>query len=87
MLEPSGPRFKVNTEVADVLKTDTGTELASPPATASSIQGQIQWLFHDKRNLKKVDKTAGTIELYDDAGTTVIATSTITDSGTLYTES
>lgn len=75
----------VNTEVSDVIKTDTYTlpGQAAPPSTPTFEQA-VMWIYKMLRNKKT--STSTTISLYDDAGTTVDAKRTISDDGTTYTE-
>lgn len=73
---------EVNTEVADVLKVDTGTELGAVPAAAAPMQAQIQWIYMVHRN--KIDSDATSTEIHDDAGV-VVGTSTDSDDGSIFT--
>lgn len=68
----------VNTEVSDVIKTDTIAEMAqgAPPASPT-IEQILNYLYRMWRN--KIETTSALISLYDDAGTTVLAKSTISD--------
>jgi len=74
----------VNTEVSDVLKTDTFTERSQgkPPAV-NSIEGAIAYLYMALRN--QIDVLESVKKFYDDAGT-VIWKKAITENGTQYTE-
>jgi len=75
----------VNTEVVDVLRTDTMTELsqAVPPATPT-MEEAVMLLYMAVRN--KLTVTNGEKGFYNDAGTKV-AKKTLSDDGTTYTES
>ena len=68
----------VNSQVADVLKTDTLGEPAqgAPPATAS-IEAKIAWLYKFLRN--KVTEDGTTTKVYNDAGDTVDHKSTVSE--------
>jgi hypothetical protein len=74
---------QVNTEVLDVLNTDTFAEpgQAAPPAT-SSLVSKISYLYKFLRN--RVTVTGTTIAVYNDDGTTVGHKSTHSDDGTTY---
>lgn len=69
----------VNTEVSDVLKTDTVTlpGQTAPPATPT-LEQAISWLYKVFRN--KTDQTTTLWQLYDDAGTTVDSKATVSES-------
>lgn len=71
---------QVNTEVLDVLVTDTFAELAAVPAATSSLKDKLNWLFALARN--KVTQTATTQTLRNDADSGSIATSTLSDDAT-----
>lgn len=75
---------QVNTEVSDVLKTDTISELAqaAPPATPT-FEEAVMLLYMALRN--KVDITSSYKEIHNDAGT-VVAKKALTDDGTTYSE-
>jgi hypothetical protein len=70
----------VNAEVVDVLSTDTQTlpGQTAPPAAPTLVQA-ITWLYKFLRNKK--DNDGSTTQLYDDAGTTVDAKQTTSESG------
>ena len=76
---------QVNTEVADVLKTDVITlpGQTAPPATPTMEQA-IAYLYKFLRNKKTA--TNSTITVFNDAGTVADHTTTISDNGTTYTE-
>ncbi len=69
---------QVNTEVVDVLKTDTITlpGQAAPPA-APTIEEAVAWLYKAFRNKKEL--TSALWSLYDDAGSTVHSKATVSD--------
>jgi len=75
---------QVNTEVSDVIKTDTIAELpqAAPDATPT-LEKAIMLLYMALRN--KLDVTASVKEIHNDAGT-VIAKKALSDDGTTYSE-
>lgn len=75
---------QVNTEVSDVLKTDTIAELAQQaPPTAPTFQEAMMYLY--MALVHKVDITATLKEFHNNAGT-VIYKKTLSDDGTTYTE-
>jgi len=75
---------QVNTEVADVLKTDTIAELSQAAPTATpSFEAALMLLYMALRN--KLDITAGFKEVHNDAGT-VITKKVLSDDGTTYSE-
>jgi len=75
----------VNTEVADVLKTDTISEPAqgAPPATPT-FEEVMAYLYFKLRN--KTETTATGDAVYDDAGTTKLIKSVLSDNGTTFTK-
>lgn len=73
----------VNAEVKDVLETDTQAEPTSPPASTASLKDKIAWLFTLGKNKRTQTTTTETV-LADD-GTTPIATSAKSDTGTTFT--
>ena len=77
-------KTSINTEVADVLKVDTISEMAqgAPPATPT-FEEATNYLYRMLRN--KIETTNAEIAIYDDAGTTKLIKSTISDDGTTFT--
>lgn len=77
---------QINTEVSDVIKTDTISEMAqqAPPATPT-MEEAVMYIYMALRNRLDVDTTAGFKEFYNDAGT-VIHKKAISDDGNIYTE-
>ncbi len=77
-------KAEINTEVADVLKVDTISEMAQqqPPSTPT-FEEAVMYLYMRLRN--KIDVTATTKEFHNDAGT-VIWKKTLSDDGTTYSE-
>jgi hypothetical protein len=73
----------VNSEVVDVIRTDTATELSSIPGASPNLHAMIQLIYMALRN--KIDVTASAKEIHNDAGT-VLATKTLSDDGTTYSE-
>lgn len=73
----------VNTEVVDVLETDTHAEASGVLAATSSLKDRLVWLSTLARN--KVTQTATTQTLRNDADSGNIATSTLSDDGTTFT--
>lgn len=76
-------KAEINTEVLDVLTTDTFAEPGAVPAATSSLKDKINWLFALARN--KITQTATTQTLRNDADDADIATSTVSDDGTTFT--
>lgn len=75
----------INTEVTDVLKIDTISEpsQAAPPATPT-FEDMIAYIYFMMRN--KIETTASETALYDNAGTTKLIKSQISDDGTTFTK-
>lgn len=74
---------QVNAEVVDALATDTYAELSAVPAATSTLADKINWLFVLARN--RMQQTATTQTLRNDADSLTIATSTHSDSAGTYT--
>ena len=74
---------QVNSEVLDVLTTDTFAEPSSVPLATSSLKDKIGWLFMLARN--KLTQTSTTAAVRDDGDTTDVATSSVSDNGTTFT--
>ena len=71
---------EVNAEVVDVMDTDTITLPGQEaPSNTPTITGVLGWVHKMLRNKK--DNDGSTTQLYDDAGTTVDAKFTTTESG------
>lgn len=73
----------VNTQVVDVVRTDTVSEIAAVPAANASLHSMTQWLYSLARN--KRTTTATTDTLRNDADDGSIAASTISDDATTFT--
>ena len=73
----------VNTEVLDVLVTDTFAEPAAVPAATASLKDKIGWQAVVARN--KITQTATTQLVRNDADNATIGTSTVSDDGTTAT--
>ncbi len=73
----------VNAEVKDVIETDTQAEPVSVPSSTASLRDKIAWLFTLGKN--KRTQTATTETVLADDGTTPIATSAKSDTGTTFT--
>lgn len=75
---------QVNTEVLDVLNTDTFAEPGqeAPPATTTLVK-KIGYLYKVLRN--KLTQTSTTLSVFADDGLTVDQKSTVSDDGTTYT--
>ncbi|KKK99705.1 hypothetical protein LCGC14_2630050 [marine sediment metagenome] len=81
----TGMKGEVNTEVADVIDTDTSGEPAQgAPAATASLRKKLDWLYKVFRNKKT--QTATDWKLYDDAGTTVDSKATVSADGTTATK-
>jgi len=78
-------KTSVNTEVVDVLKTDTISEMgqAAPPASPTFEQ-VLNYLYRILRN--KTETTATELAVYDDAGTTKLFKSVLSDDATTFTK-
>lgn len=75
---------QVNTEVLDVLNTDTFAEPgAGAPPASTTIVAMVHWLFSGWRN--KQTSTSSLRTLYADDGSTPVTKSTISDNGTTLT--
>jgi hypothetical protein len=76
---------QINTEVVDVLKTDTIAEPAqgAPPATPT-FEEALMYVYFKLRN--KSETTATEDALYDDAGTTKLMKAAVSDNGTTFTK-
>lgn len=76
-------KTSVNTEVLDVLNTDTFAEPGqeAPPATTTLVK-KLGYLYKFLRNRKT--QTATTLSIYADNATTVDQKATISDNGTTY---
>lgn len=81
----TGMKAEVNTEMVDVMDTDTITlpGQTAPPLAPTHRQA-IGWLFKSYRN--KETQTATEYSLFDDAGTTVDAKATVSDDSTTFTK-
>ena len=73
----------VNAQVVDVLATDTFAEPGAVPAATSSLKDKIGWLFMLARN--KRTTTATTDAVRNDADSSNVATSTLSDDGSTFT--
>ena len=76
---------QVNTEVADVIKTDTSSEPSqgAPPSTPT-LEEMITYLYFKMRN--KGETTSSEDAMFDDAGTTKVMKSAISDDNTTFTK-
>jgi hypothetical protein len=74
----------VNAEVLDVLNTDTFAEIGQEaPAATQTLRKMVAYLYKAWRN--KVEQTATSYKLYNDAGSTVDQKATDSYDGTTYT--
>ena len=71
---------EVNTEVLDVLATDTFAESSGIPGATATLVAKIGWLATLARN--KITQTATTQLVRNDADDGTVATSTVSDDGT-----
>ena len=76
---------EVNAEVVDVMKVDTVTEMAqgAPPASPT-LEEILNYVYRKLRN--KEETTASETATYDNAGTTKLFKSTLTDDATTFTK-
>ena len=74
---------EVATEVSDYFETDTKAELAAVPAATSTLKDKIVWLFMLARN--KMTSTASEASLKADDGSTEVASSALSDDGSITT--
>lgn len=74
---------EINAEVRDVLTVDTFTELTDVPNATVTLTDAILWLYLLARNKRTQSATTQTV-LADD-GTTPVATSGVSDNGTVFT--
>jgi len=74
----------INAEVVDALNVDTYAEPRDEaPVSTTTLSNKIGYLYKFMRN--KIETTAAKINIYDDAGTNIDQTSTISDDGTTFT--
>jgi hypothetical protein len=74
----------INAEIVDVLNGDTFAEPGQgAPGATVTLAAKIGYLYKAFRN--KLEQTATTLSIYDDAGTTVDQKSTVSDDGTTFT--
>jgi len=81
----TGMKAEVNTEVADVVKTDTLAEVSqgAPPVLAS-LETKIAYLYTAWRN--KITQTSSLQTMFADNGTTALTKATVSDDGTTATK-
>lgn len=75
---------EVNAQVVDALVIDTYPQLAGPPGAEASLVELVTWLGMLARN-RMTQTLAGMQSLYDDAGTVVVATASVSDDGSTFT--
>jgi hypothetical protein len=68
---------EVNTEVNDVINTDTQAELSSTPAANAPIGTKVNFIYMSARNKK--DQTSSLQQLYKDDASTVLSKATVAD--------
>jgi len=74
---------QVNAEMLDVLVTDVFSELSSIPSASTSLKNMILLLYMMARNKRTASTTQ---EKVHNSSGTVIATASVSDSGTVYTK-
>jgi hypothetical protein len=74
---------QVNAEVVDALATDTYAELGAVPAATASLKDKITWLYMLARNERRT--TATTDVVRNDANSSDVGTSTMSENGTTFT--
>lgn len=74
---------EINSEMLDVMATDTHTELTSCPAATASYSTMLKYLYMLGRN--KITEASGTQLLLRDDGLTTACTFTTSDNGTTFT--
>lgn len=76
---------QVNTEVSDVIKTDTIAEMVQgAPPSSPTLEQLLNYLYRIFRNKTITDATFH--EVYDDAGTTILFKFAVSDDGTDFTK-
>ena len=73
----------VNAEAVDALATDTYAELGAVPAATASLKDKITWLYMLARNTRLT--TASADKVRNDANSSDIGTSALSDDGTTFT--
>ncbi len=76
-------KASINTEVVDVIRTDTVAELSAVPSATSSLMDKLNWVFMLSRN--KITQTATTKTLRNDADDGNVATASVSSDGTTAT--
>lgn len=75
---------QINDQILDVMNVDTFAEPGQgAPATTTTIQAKIAYLYKVMRN--KLEQTATTLSIYNDAGAVVDHKATVSDDGTTFT--
>ena len=73
----------VNDEVADVLKTDTVSEMSKgAPSATPTMEDMLNYIYRALRN--KIITNASSVSYYDDAGSTILFRTLISDDGTFF---
>lgn len=76
---------EVNTEVSDVLKIDTVTEMGQgAPPEEPTMEQMLNYLYRMWRN--KTTATGDELAMYDNAGTTKLVKAVLTKVGSLFTK-
>ena len=76
---------EINTEIADVLKIDTVSEMSQgAPPVSPTMEQILNYLYRKLRN--KEETTGAETATYDNAGTTKLFKSTLSDDGTTFTK-
>lgn len=78
-------KTSVNDQVVDVIRTDTTSEMSQgAPPVDPTMEEMIAYLYFKMRN--KQETTSSEDAIYDDAGTTKLFKSAISDDGTTFTK-
>lgn len=76
-------KLDVNVEVADVIRTDVTAEMAQgPPPATPTMEEMMAYIYFSLRN--KTETTASENAVYNNAGTTKLFKTTISDNGTTF---
>lgn len=67
----------------DAVWAKTMTELSAVPGVTADVLSALTWVFELARN--KVTQTSSTQSVYKDNGSTVLATATVSDDGSVFT--
>lgn len=76
-------KASINTEVVDVIRTDTVTQISAIPTANASLHVMIQWIYACARNENQVTSTIHRVRNDGDTGN--IATAVLADDATTFT--